>query len=71
MTKKKNRLGTSAKPLAALTELDNAEAAKVNGGIVFGVVINPHPPVFGVIVKPPHHHHKPKKPPFFGVPIHP
>jgi hypothetical protein len=77
---KKNRLSTSAKPLA-LENLTDSDAVKVNGGAtgaplfglpapggghVFGVIINPNPP------KPPttHHHHKHPKKPIFGVIIH-
>jgi hypothetical protein len=78
MTKKRNRLTTSARPVEAMVELDAAEAVKVNGGAaassgpnppVFGLWLPGHHPVFGVVVNPKKHHHK--KPPFFGVPVHP
>jgi len=78
MTKKRNRLTTSARPVEAIVELDAAEAAKVNGGAttssggapLFGIGPIGGGHVFGVIVKPPKKHHH-KKPPFFGVPVHP
>src|SRR5258708_6589675 len=76
MARKKNKLSTSAKPLG-IVELDGAEQAKANGGMVFGVIVNPHPPIFGigpvhhpvwgVIINPKHHHKKP----IFGIFPHP
>jgi hypothetical protein len=77
---KKNRLSTSAKPLA-LENLTDSDAVQVNGGAsaplfglpapggghVFGVIINPNPPT----PTKHHHHKKPKHPPVFGLPIHP
>ena len=77
---KKNRLSTSAKPLA-LESLTDSDAVQVNGGVfgltapggghVFGVIINPNPPTPTPTPTPKHHHKHHKKPPFFGVPVHP
>jgi hypothetical protein len=58
---KQNKLTTSARPLA-LSDLNDAEAAQVNGGRrhkkhhpIFGLLVNPgtgNKPIFGLMVNP-------------------
>jgi hypothetical protein len=63
---KKNRLATKAKPFG-LEFLTAEGAEKVNGGIVFGLIVNPNPNP----APPPSKHHHHHKKPIFGLMTNP
>lgn len=78
--KKKNKLTTSARPfgIGALRPISDEAAAEVNGGRVFGLIINPNPaptPPPPTPAPPPshhhHHHHHHHKKPIFGLVTNP